>query len=211
MRKLRNVVNDDDVQQACDEAGISTKAYQAIFQLLKDALKEHGIVENLFPVPHKVKLAKKATNEDVFSRIGTYLHIEDTMPTSLYASCATKTREKEVENAWRHFLVAEEWNAFCSRGGYCWLIEGMEEDARLEAARAAAFQRSDLGCKAGLAQQDWKRQEKEMKRRRRELHSVPKGPNPISNDLPTSGFYKTFRSPPSPHHPPRRPGPARHH
>ena len=38
-----------------------------------------GIAENLFPVPRMVKLAKNASNEDVFSKLGDYIHVEATM------------------------------------------------------------------------------------------------------------------------------------
>lgn len=79
MRKYSNIVTHTDVQNVCDEVGISTKGYGAIHRLLKDALMKRGITENLFPVPHKVKLAKNVSNEDVFSKLGEYMHVEDTM------------------------------------------------------------------------------------------------------------------------------------
>ena len=79
MRKLTNIVTHTDIQNACDDVGISVKGYSAIHRLLKDALMRKGIVENLFPAPHKVKLAKNVSNEDVFSKLGEYMHVEDTM------------------------------------------------------------------------------------------------------------------------------------
>ena len=91
LQELGDLVSNNDVQTVCDEAGISTKGYKAIFQLLKDALRERGIMENFFPAPHKVSIAKKITNEDVLARLGTYLHIEDTMPAVLYTSEVPKT------------------------------------------------------------------------------------------------------------------------
>ena len=54
MKKISNLVSEDDVQRACDTVGISTNAYHALHGMLKDALRERGITENLFPIPHRV-------------------------------------------------------------------------------------------------------------------------------------------------------------
>lgn len=97
MRKFSNLVTDVDVQNACDEVGISTKGYTALHGLLKDALRERGITENVFPVPRKVKLARRASNEDVTLRIGHYLHIEETMPSSIFVQ--SPQRAKKATNA----------------------------------------------------------------------------------------------------------------
>ena len=53
MKKIYNLVSDIDIQSACDEAGISTKGYEAIHQLLKDALRTKGIIENVFRLPKR--------------------------------------------------------------------------------------------------------------------------------------------------------------
>ena len=79
MSKFSNLVTSFDVQNICDDVGISRNGYHAIHQLLKDALRKQGITENLFPVPRKVKLAKKVSDADVFSRLGPYYFVEDTM------------------------------------------------------------------------------------------------------------------------------------
>ena len=55
MKKIYNLVSNIDIQSACDEAGISTKGYEAIHQLLKDALRTKGITENVFLSPKKVR------------------------------------------------------------------------------------------------------------------------------------------------------------
>ncbi len=54
LKKISNLVSEDDVQRACDAVGISTNAYHALHALLKDALRERGITENLFPIPHRI-------------------------------------------------------------------------------------------------------------------------------------------------------------
>ena len=79
MRNLSNLVTHVDVQNVCDEVGISNKGYAAIHRLLKDSLMKRGITENIFPVPRMVKLAKTVSNEDVYSKLGEYMHVEDTM------------------------------------------------------------------------------------------------------------------------------------
>lgn len=79
MSKFSNLVTSFDVQNTCDDVGISRNGYHAIHQLLKDALRKHGITENLFPVPKKVKLAKKVSDADVLNRLGPYYFVEDTM------------------------------------------------------------------------------------------------------------------------------------
>ena len=65
MRKFSSLVNGVDVQKACDEVIISSKGYNALHGLLKDALRECGIIINVFLVSHKVTLARRASNEDV--------------------------------------------------------------------------------------------------------------------------------------------------
>ena len=77
--KFSNLLTSFDVQNICDDVGISRHGYHAIHQLLKDGLQKQGIIENLFPVPKKVKLAKKVSDVDVFSRLGPYYFVEDTM------------------------------------------------------------------------------------------------------------------------------------
>ena len=58
MSKFSNLVTGFDVQNVCDDVGISRNGYHAIHQLLKDALRKQGIIENLFLVPKRVKLKK---------------------------------------------------------------------------------------------------------------------------------------------------------
>lgn len=89
LKKISNLVSKDDVQRACDAVGISTNAYHALHGLLKDALRERDIMENLFPIPQKVRLAKKANNDLVRKSLGEYLHIEGSM---MYSSTSAKSR-----------------------------------------------------------------------------------------------------------------------
>lgn len=79
MKNFSNLVSDIDIQSACDEAGISTRGYQAIHQLLKDALRKNGITENLFPIPRKVRLSKKVSDADIVEKLGSYQYVEDIM------------------------------------------------------------------------------------------------------------------------------------
>ena len=89
LKKISNLVFEDDVQRGCDAVGISTNAYHALHALLKDALRERGITKNLFPIPHRVRLAKKANNDLVHESLGEYLHIEGSM---LYSITSAKLR-----------------------------------------------------------------------------------------------------------------------
>ena len=79
MKFFHNLVSDIDIQSACDEAGISTKGYEAIHQLLKDALRTKGITENVFLAPKKVRFSKKVSDADILEKLGTYQYVEDTM------------------------------------------------------------------------------------------------------------------------------------
>ena len=80
MRKFTNLVMHPDIQNACDEVGVSIKGYNAIHRLLKHALlMKKGVAKNLFPVLCMVKLLKNISNEDVFSKLGEYMHVEATM------------------------------------------------------------------------------------------------------------------------------------
>ena len=88
MKKISNLVSEDDVQRACDTVGIGTNAYHALHGMLKDALRERGITENLFPIPHRVRLAKKANNDLIRESLGEYLHIEGSM---MYSSTRAKS------------------------------------------------------------------------------------------------------------------------
>ena len=89
LKKISNLVSKDDVQRACDAVGISTNAYHALHGLLKDALQERGITENLFPIPHRVQLAKKKNNDLVRESLGEYKNIEGSM---LNTSTSAKSR-----------------------------------------------------------------------------------------------------------------------
>ena len=40
LKDVTKIISSDEVQNVCDEAGISTKGYNALYQLLKD-IKEH--------------------------------------------------------------------------------------------------------------------------------------------------------------------------
>ena len=90
LKKISNLVSEDDVQRACDAVGISTNAYHALHGLLKDALRERGITENLFPIPHRVRLARKANNDLIWESLGEYKHIKGSM---MYSSTSAKSRE----------------------------------------------------------------------------------------------------------------------
>lgn len=79
MKKFSNLVSDIDIQSACDEAGISTKGYETIHRLLKDALRKNGITENVFPVPKKVRFSKKVSDDDIIAKLQSYKYVEDTM------------------------------------------------------------------------------------------------------------------------------------
>ena len=89
LKKISNLVSEDDAQRACDAVGISTNAYHALHGLLKDALREQGITENLFPIPYRVRLAKKANNDLVRESLGEYKHIEGSM---MYSSTSARSR-----------------------------------------------------------------------------------------------------------------------
>ena len=79
MKKFSNLVSDIDIQSACDEVGISTRGYEAIHQLLKDALRKNGITKNLFPVPRRVRLSKKVSDGDIVEKLGSYQYVKDIM------------------------------------------------------------------------------------------------------------------------------------
>ena len=54
LNDVTKIISNDEVQNVCDEVGISTKGYNALFQLLKDTLRTHGITKSIFLVPKKL-------------------------------------------------------------------------------------------------------------------------------------------------------------
>ena len=55
------------------------KGYQALYQLLKDTVLKKGIKKSIFPIPKKLRLAKRVCNDDVKRIIGEFYYIEDTL------------------------------------------------------------------------------------------------------------------------------------
>ena len=54
LKDVTKIISSDEVQNVCDEVGISTKGYNALYQLLKDTLRTHGITKSIFPTPKKL-------------------------------------------------------------------------------------------------------------------------------------------------------------
>ena len=54
LKDVTKIISNDEVQNICDEVGISTKGYNALYQLLKDTLRTHGITKSIFPAPKKL-------------------------------------------------------------------------------------------------------------------------------------------------------------
>lgn len=78
-KDLSNLLSSSDTQYACDEAGISTKGYEAIHNVVKDAFRMNGLICNMFPAPKRVRLAKRINNDDVRETLGDYYHVEGTL------------------------------------------------------------------------------------------------------------------------------------
>lgn len=78
-KDLSNLLSSSNIQHACDEAGISTKGYEAIHQVVKDAFRMNGITCNMFPAPKRVRFAKRVNNDDVMATLGEYYHVEGTL------------------------------------------------------------------------------------------------------------------------------------
>ena len=54
LQDLAGSVSIDVVVNACDEVGIRTKGYRALYHLLGDCLRQKGIVANIFPCPQRI-------------------------------------------------------------------------------------------------------------------------------------------------------------
>ena len=65
LNDITNILNCEEVQNACDEVGISMEVYQAFYQLLKDTILKKGIKKSIFLVSRKLRLAKQTCNDDV--------------------------------------------------------------------------------------------------------------------------------------------------
>ena len=52
-------MSNDEVQNGCGQVGISTKGYNALYQLLKDTLRTPGITKSSFPNPKNCNLEKE--------------------------------------------------------------------------------------------------------------------------------------------------------
>ena len=51
LKDVTKIISNDEVQNICDEVVISTKGYNALYPLLKDTLRTHGITKSIFPAP----------------------------------------------------------------------------------------------------------------------------------------------------------------
>ena len=54
LKDVTKLISNDEVQNVCDEVGISIKGYNVLYQLLKDTLCTHGILKSIFPIPKKL-------------------------------------------------------------------------------------------------------------------------------------------------------------
>ena len=79
MKDVTELMSNDEVQNVCDEVGISTKGYNALYQLLKDTLCTHGITKSIFNVPKKIRFAKRTCNDDLKHKIREFMHSNDTL------------------------------------------------------------------------------------------------------------------------------------
>lgn len=59
LKDVTKIISSDEVQNVCDEVGISTKGYNALYQLLKDTLRTHGITKSIFPPPRNCDSQKE--------------------------------------------------------------------------------------------------------------------------------------------------------
>ena len=53
-KDIQSIIGQNYVLYACDSAGISTKAYKALFDTSKEACNELGIKDNFLPNPYQV-------------------------------------------------------------------------------------------------------------------------------------------------------------
>ena len=59
--------------------GISTKGYNALYQLLEDTLRTHGITKSIFPAPKKLRFAKRTCNDELKHKIREIMCVNDTL------------------------------------------------------------------------------------------------------------------------------------
>ena len=79
LQDMAGSISIDAVVNACDEVGISTKGYRALYHLLRDCLHQKGLVANIFPCPQRISTTRTVCNSDVINKLGEYLHINDTI------------------------------------------------------------------------------------------------------------------------------------
>lgn len=79
LKDVTKIISSDEVQNVCDEVGISTKGYNALYQLLKDTLRTHGITKSIFPAPKTLRFAKRTCNDELKHKIGEFMCVNDTL------------------------------------------------------------------------------------------------------------------------------------
>ena len=74
-----------------DEVGISTKGYNALYQLLKDTLCTHAITKSIFSIPKKLQFVKRTCNDELKQKITEFMCINDTLTIAAWV----KNQEKD--------------------------------------------------------------------------------------------------------------------
>ena len=77
--ELRDIVTPQEIMEICDSAGISFKAYEALYRVITTRHRKKGL-SKLLPTPYSVKLAKKCAINDVAGLLGGFHCVHDVMP-----------------------------------------------------------------------------------------------------------------------------------
>ena len=77
--ELRDIVTPQEIMEVCGSAGISFKAYEALYRVIIGGHRNKRL-SRLLPTPYSVKLAKKCANNDVAGLLGGFQCVHDVMP-----------------------------------------------------------------------------------------------------------------------------------
>jgi hypothetical protein len=71
-------VDANEIQGACDNVGISRKAYTEIYRTMKTSIKKKRLKHCPLPKPFHIKRARAVMNVDIMKNLGDPFHIEET-------------------------------------------------------------------------------------------------------------------------------------
>ena len=74
--QISKSVNVDEIQNVCDDTGISRRAYETLFKCLREGMMNAGITKIVIPRPFHIKISRGRKNENIVNILGDMYHVQ---------------------------------------------------------------------------------------------------------------------------------------